>query len=86
MLPTVVRWLGLNRLGHKERKDEIKSELHARQAALKEVTKRLEQTIKDAQAAEGNDRAFAHAQSKPLADIAVELDRRASITCGKPRR
>ncbi len=46
MLPTVVRWLGLNRLGHKERKAEIKSELHARQAALKRVTKRLERYVK----------------------------------------
>jgi Na+/H+ antiporter len=46
MLPTVVRWLGLARLGKKERKDEIKHELRARQAALKVVTKRLETLIK----------------------------------------
>jgi monovalent cation/hydrogen antiporter len=45
MLPTVVRWLGLARLGKKERKDEIKHELRARQAALKEVKKRLEKVI-----------------------------------------
>jgi len=47
MLPTVVRWLGLARLGKKERKDEIKHELRARQAALKEVRKRLEKLIKE---------------------------------------
>ena len=41
MLPYVVRWLGLNRLGKKERKDEIRAELRARQAALQEVDKRL---------------------------------------------
>ncbi len=46
MLPTVVRWLGLARLGKKERKDEIKHEIRARQAALREVTKRLEKHIK----------------------------------------
>ena len=47
MLPVVVRWLGLARLGKKERKDEIKHELRARQAALKEVRKRLEKVIKE---------------------------------------
>jgi monovalent cation/hydrogen antiporter len=47
MLPAVVRWLGLTKLGKQERKDEIKHELHARQAALKEVTKRLEKAIKN---------------------------------------
>src|ERR1700688_2982962 len=46
MLPYVVRWLGLARLGKKEHKDEIKHELRARQAALKEVRKRLEKLIK----------------------------------------
>jgi NhaP-type Na+/H+ or K+/H+ antiporter len=46
LLPNVVCWLGLNRLGRKERKAEIKSELRARQAALKRVTKRLERYIK----------------------------------------
>jgi monovalent cation/hydrogen antiporter len=46
MLPAVVRWLGLTRLGQQERKDEIKHELHARQAALKEVGKRLDKAIK----------------------------------------
>jgi Na+/H+ antiporter len=45
VLPAMVRWLGLNKLGLKERKEEIKHELHARQAALKEVTKRLEKAI-----------------------------------------
>jgi CPA1 family monovalent cation:H+ antiporter len=43
----VVRRLGLNRLGSKEHAAEIKAELHARQAALKEVTKRLEKIIEE---------------------------------------
>jgi len=47
LLPLVVKWLGLSKLGKKEHADEIKSELHARQAALKEVKKRLEKAIKD---------------------------------------
>jgi monovalent cation/hydrogen antiporter len=47
MLPAVVRWLGLTQLGKKERKDEIKRELRARQAALKQVEKRLEKAIKN---------------------------------------
>src|SRR5665811_44673 len=47
MLPAVVRWLGLTHLGKKERKDEIKHELRARQAALKQVEKRLEKAIKN---------------------------------------
>ncbi len=34
MLPYVVRWLGLTKLGKEERKHEIKDELAARQAAL----------------------------------------------------
>ena len=47
MLPWVVRWLGLHHDGKKERKDEIQAELVARQAALKEVRKRLEKVIND---------------------------------------
>ena len=47
MLPSVVRWLGLHREGKAERKHEIEAELAARQAALKEVTKRLEKVIKE---------------------------------------
>lgn len=47
MLPYVVRWLGLTKLGKEERKHEIQDELTARQAALKEVTKRLEKAIKE---------------------------------------
>ncbi|HMJ44928.1 MAG TPA: Na+/H+ antiporter [Pseudolabrys sp.] len=47
MLPFVVRWLGLTKLGKQERKREIKDELVARKAALKEVNKRLEKAIKD---------------------------------------
>jgi CPA1 family monovalent cation:H+ antiporter len=45
MLPTVVRRLGLNRLASEERVDEIKAELAARQAALEEVSKRLQKVI-----------------------------------------
>jgi CPA1 family monovalent cation:H+ antiporter len=47
MLPSVVRWLGLTQRGKKERKDEIKHELRARQAALRQVKKRLEKLIKN---------------------------------------
>jgi Na+/H+ antiporter len=47
MLPYVVRWLGLARLGKKEHKDEIKAELRARKAALKQVEKRLEKAIEN---------------------------------------
>jgi monovalent cation/hydrogen antiporter len=46
MLPYVVRWLGLSQLGKKEHKDEIRAELRARQAALRQVEKRLEKAIK----------------------------------------
>jgi monovalent cation/hydrogen antiporter len=47
MLPWVVRRLGLHHDGKKERKEEIQAELAARQAALKEVRKRLEKVIND---------------------------------------
>jgi CPA1 family monovalent cation:H+ antiporter len=47
MLPTVVRWLGLSSIGKQEHADEIEKELRARQAALREVTKRLEKAIAD---------------------------------------
>ena len=47
MLPSVVRWLGLARIGQTEREDEIKHELRARQAALKQVEARLEKAIKE---------------------------------------
>jgi CPA1 family monovalent cation:H+ antiporter len=47
MLPYVVRWLGLSRIGKKEHKDEIRAELRARQAALRQVEKRLERAIKE---------------------------------------
>jgi CPA1 family monovalent cation:H+ antiporter len=47
MLPMVVRWLGLHREGHAERKREIAAELDARKAALKEVRQRLEKVIKE---------------------------------------
>jgi monovalent cation/hydrogen antiporter len=42
----MTRWLGLNRLGKKEHRDEIKAELRARQAALRQVTKRLDRLIR----------------------------------------
>lgn len=42
MLPAIVRWLGLTRLGKAERSHEIKDELAARQAALQEVAKHLD--------------------------------------------
>jgi CPA1 family monovalent cation:H+ antiporter len=45
MLPSVVRWLGLSHLGKQERLSEIQAELAARQAALDDVTKRLEKVI-----------------------------------------
>ncbi len=43
LVPFVVRWLGLPRLGNEEHMSEIATELDARQAALAEVEKRLEQ-------------------------------------------
>ncbi len=42
MLPALVRWLGLNRVGTDEHVGEIEAELAARQAALREVERRLE--------------------------------------------
>jgi CPA1 family monovalent cation:H+ antiporter len=47
MLPIVVRALGLSRIGGEEHTDELRRELEARQAALKEVTQRLEKAIAD---------------------------------------
>ncbi len=47
MLPFVVRSLGLTTLGKEEHKHEIRDELEARKAALKEVKKRLEKAIAD---------------------------------------
>src|SRR5476649_1609759 len=47
MLPYVVRWLGLGRIGKQEHKDDIKAELRARRAALRQVEKRLEKAIKN---------------------------------------
>ena len=45
MLPTVVRWLGLSRVGRAERVHEIQEELAARQAALAEVEKHLDEFV-----------------------------------------
>lgn len=47
MLPTVVRWLGLSRLGKEEHASEIQSELDARISALEQVEKRLEKFIEE---------------------------------------
>lgn len=42
LMPTVVHWLGLARLGQAERVTEIQAEIAARQAALEEVAKRFD--------------------------------------------
>jgi CPA1 family monovalent cation:H+ antiporter len=47
MLPLVVRWIGLTRLGREERAGEIQSELDARISALDEVEKRLEKFVEE---------------------------------------
>ena len=65
MLPTVVRWLGLLR-GKKSARTRS-SRARARQAALKEVTKRLEKRQK-LRPAGRSDRAFAHA---PLSRVQI---------------
>lgn len=45
LLPSVVRLLGLGKLGRKEHEEQIRSELDARVAALKEVEQRLQKVI-----------------------------------------
>lgn len=45
MLPYVVRWLGLVRFGKEERKIEVRAELAARQEALAEVMKVLDDAV-----------------------------------------
>ena len=47
MLPPVVRWLGITRLGQQEHADDIQAELDARVSALEEVEKRLEKFIEE---------------------------------------
>ena len=47
MLPLVVRWVGLTRIGEQEQADEIQAELNARVSALDEVEKRLEAFISE---------------------------------------
>jgi monovalent cation/hydrogen antiporter len=47
MLPAVVRWVGVTRLGQEEHAGEIQSELDARVSALEEVEKRLEKFIEE---------------------------------------
>jgi CPA1 family monovalent cation:H+ antiporter len=46
LLPSLTHWLGLSRIAKKEHKDEIKSELRARQAAIKQIAKRLEKLVR----------------------------------------
>ncbi|AXK82073.1 Na+/H+ antiporter [Pseudolabrys taiwanensis] len=53
MLPTVVRWLGLNKLGKAERRHEIEAEIAGRKAALEDVVRRLETTASDRGLTEG---------------------------------
>jgi CPA1 family monovalent cation:H+ antiporter len=47
MLPSVLQWLGITRLGLEERSGEVQSELEARVAALEQVESRLEKFIKE---------------------------------------
>ncbi|MFA6264471.1 MAG: Na+/H+ antiporter [Pseudolabrys sp.] len=47
MLPAVVRALGLTKLGKEEHWQEIRNEIDARRAALKDVTERLDKAIAD---------------------------------------
>jgi len=68
MLPSVVRWLGLSRLGKKEHKDEIRAELRARQAALRQVEKRLQKLIKHCDLP---DEAIAHLRTRNQSRIQI---------------
>jgi Na+/H+ antiporter len=45
MLPFVVRWIGITRIGKEEQVGAIQSELEARASALEQVEKRLEKVI-----------------------------------------
>jgi CPA1 family monovalent cation:H+ antiporter len=47
MLPLVVRWLGVARIGQEERAGEIRSELESRVSALEEVEKRLDKFVEE---------------------------------------
>jgi monovalent cation/hydrogen antiporter len=49
MLPLVVRWIGVTRIGKEERVGAIQAELDARISALDEVEKRLEKFVEDRQ-------------------------------------
>jgi monovalent cation/hydrogen antiporter len=49
LLPWLVRWLGLSRLGTQEHLTEIEAELEARQSALAAVEQRLEQFVEERQ-------------------------------------
>ena len=75
MLPWVVRWLGLHHLGKQERKDEIKPELRRAPGRAERSQETAGESHQGARPAGRSDRALAHAQPKPLADPAHELDR-----------
>jgi CPA1 family monovalent cation:H+ antiporter len=47
MLPLVVRWIGITRIGKEERAGAIQAELSARVSALDEVEKRLENFVEE---------------------------------------
>jgi len=47
MLPLVVRWLGVVRIGKEERAGEIRSELESRVSALEAVEKRLDKFVEE---------------------------------------
>jgi CPA1 family monovalent cation:H+ antiporter len=64
MLPAMVRWLGLGRVGTAEHRGEIEAELAARQTALREVEERLEK----------------FAAERQLPDDVVELLRTRNLT------
>jgi CPA1 family monovalent cation:H+ antiporter len=49
MLPFVVHWIGLTRLGKEEQAGAIQSELNARMSALDEVEKRFEKLVEERQ-------------------------------------
>jgi len=46
LLPSLTHWLGLSRIAKKEHQDEIKSELRARQAAIKKIANKLEKLVR----------------------------------------
>lgn len=53
MLPAVVHWLGLVKIGKEEHRSEIEAEIAGRQAALDEVVRRLEAAANERSLTEG---------------------------------